>query len=148
MEIPQCRNLCHIEGCYPLDAEGFGLADSLPTRCPNETTRVHHAVWWYGDPLAVSRARAAGRPDATDRRSNGLCRERPGRTGLRRRIPGGTPEARVGRRPQHSDRRSLGGGRHGVDATIREGTRRATARPHSFEPHTYHDRAATTNTHT
>ena len=85
-----------------------------------------------GDRPTARRARAAGRPDATDRRSNGLCRERPGRTGLRRRIPGGTPEARVGRRPQHSDRRSLGGGRHGVDATIREGTRRATARPHSL----------------
>jgi hypothetical protein len=34
--------------------------------------------------------------------------------------------------PQYSDRHSLGGGRRGVDATVREGNRRATARPHSF----------------
>ena len=36
--------------------------------------------------------------------------------------------------PQYSDRHSLGGGRRGVDATVREGNRRATARPHFFRP--------------
>jgi hypothetical protein len=36
--------------------------------------------------------------------------DRRSRTDLRRRIPGGTPEAWVGGRPQHSDRYSLGGG--------------------------------------
>jgi putative ABC transport system substrate-binding protein len=37
------------------------------------------------------------------------------------------------REGQHPDRLSLGVGiRRGIDATIREGTRRATARPHSF----------------
>ena len=37
----------------------------------------------------------------------GECRERPGRTGVSRRVPGGTPEAWVGREPQHTDRHSL-----------------------------------------
>ena len=60
--------------------------------------------------MAARGARAAGRADAADRRADGVCRERPGRTGLRRRIPGGTPEARVDGGPQHPDRHSLGGG--------------------------------------
>ena len=34
-----------------------------------------------------------------------------------------------------------------LDAAIRERTRRATARPHSFAHHTHHDRAAATNAH-
>ena len=37
-----------------------------------------------------------------------LCRERPGSTGLRRGVPGGTPEARVDGGPQHPDRHALG----------------------------------------
>ena len=35
--------------------------------------------------------------------------ERPGSPGVVRGVPGGTPEARVDRRPQHPDRHSLGG---------------------------------------
>jgi putative tryptophan/tyrosine transport system substrate-binding protein len=49
--------------------------------------------------------------------------------------------------PQHPDRHSLGGGGGGVDAAIREGTRRSTARPHSFAVHTHDGRAAATNAH-
>ena len=51
--------------------------------------------------MADCGARAATRPYAADRCADGVCRERPGRTGLRRRIPGGTPEAWVGGGPQH-----------------------------------------------
>ena len=61
-----------------------------------------------------------------------VCRGRPGSTGPGRGVPGGAPEARVGGGPQHPDRHALGDVRRGVDATIREGTRRAAARPHSF----------------
>jgi ABC-type uncharacterized transport system substrate-binding protein len=50
--------------------------------------------------------------------------------------------------PQHQNRHSLGDTwRRGSDATICEGTRRATARPHSFAHHTHHDGAAATNAH-
>jgi hypothetical protein len=38
---------------------------------------------------------AAARVDAAARRAEGVCRERPERTGLRRRIAEGTPKARV-----------------------------------------------------
>ena len=76
----------------------------------------------------AARAQQPGR-DAADRRADGSCRKRPGRTGLRRGVPGGTPEARVGRGPQHPDRHALGSGRRDDDATIRPGTRRAAARP-------------------
>ena len=37
--------------------------------------------------------------------------------------------------------------RRGVDAAIREGTRRAAARPHSFVKHTHHCGVAATNAH-
>jgi hypothetical protein len=66
------------------------------------------AAW----PLAAR----AQQPEA-DRCADGICRERPGRTGLRRRVPGGTPGARVDGGPQHPDRHSLGRCRHGGDAT-------------------------------
>ena len=63
-------------------------------------------------------------------------------------VPGWTPKARVDGGPQHPDRHSLGDNyRREVDATIREGTRRATARPHSFAQHTHDGRAAATNAH-
>src|SRR5262245_8099290 len=55
-------------------------------------------------PLA---ARAAARPDAADRRADGVCRERPGRTDLGRGVPRGTPEARVDG-GQYPDRHTLG----------------------------------------
>ena len=68
--------------------------------------------------------------------------------GLDRSVPGGTPEARVDGGPQHPDRHSLGDNcRRGVDATICEGTRRATARPHSCRAHAHDGRAAATNAH-
>jgi ABC-type uncharacterized transport system substrate-binding protein len=77
-------------------------------------------------------ASSTGRTDATDRRADGLCRERLGSTGLGRSISGGTPKARVDRGPQHTNRHSLGPGRHGSDATVRAGVGRAEARSHSF----------------
>jgi putative tryptophan/tyrosine transport system substrate-binding protein len=49
--------------------------------------------------------------------------------------------------PQCPDRHTLGGGQRGVDATIREGTRRAAARPHSCAKHTHYQGAAATNAH-
>ena len=98
--------------------------------------------------VAARGARAAAGADAADRRADGLCRERLGRAGPDRSVPGRAPEARMDGGPQHPDRHSLGDTyRRGGDATIREGTRRATARPHSFEHHTHHDRAAATNAH-
>src|SRR4029453_12014666 len=65
--------------------------------------------------------RAATRPNAADRCADGVCRERRGRTGLRRRIPGGAPEARVGGGSQRTDRHSLGGGRRCELPQIRGG---------------------------
>jgi len=54
----------------------------------------------------------------TGPQSHFVSRERPASTGLVRGVPGGSPEARVGRRPQHPDRHSLGGTwRRGIDAT-------------------------------
>ena len=72
-------------------------------------------------------ARAAGRARAAHRRTDGLCRERLGSTGLGRSISGGTPETRVDGGPQHTNRHSLGPGRHGGDATVRAGVGRAAA---------------------
>jgi hypothetical protein len=112
------------------------------------TARIHIHTGWRSSCVAARGARAAGRADAAHRRADGLCRERPGRTGPRRRVPGGTPEARVGGGPQHPYRLSLGGTRRrGVDTAIRKGTRRAAARPHSFEQHTHHGGFAGTNAH-
>ena len=54
-----------------------------------------------------------------------VCREQSGRTGQRRGVPRGTPEARVDGGPQHPDRHSLGSVRRKGDATICDGTRRA-----------------------
>src|SRR5262249_290498 len=97
--------------------------DAIP---PIETARFHHAARQRSCGLAARGARAA-RQDAADRAADGVCRERPGRTDLRRRIPGGATEARVDGGPQHPDRRSLGRWRCGGDATTREGTRRPAA---------------------
>ena len=70
------------------------------------------------------------------------------RTGLRRGVPRGTPEARVGGGPQHPDRHALGDSRRrGVETAIREGTRRAAARPDSFACHAHHGGFAATNAH-
>jgi putative ABC transport system substrate-binding protein len=76
--------------------------------------------------MAARSARAAARADAADRGADGVCRERPGQTGLRGRIPGGTPDARVGREPQHPDRHALGPARRGSDTTC-DGARCTTA---------------------
>jgi hypothetical protein len=63
----------------------------------------------------------------------GLGRGRPPRTGPLRGVPRGAADARVGGGPQHPHRHPLGDDvRRGADATIREGTCRAAARPHSF----------------
>src|SRR4051812_38062486 len=97
--------------------------------------------------MAARRARAAARPDAADRRNDGVCRERSRSTGMGRGLPGGTPEARVGGGPQHPDRHSPGGARRGVEATTRERTCRVAARPHSFAYHSHHRGAAATNAH-
>jgi putative ABC transport system substrate-binding protein len=47
------------------------------------------------------------------------------------------------RRPQPSDRLSLGGARRGGAATIRKGTRRVATRPHSFAKHVHHSEEVT-----
>jgi hypothetical protein len=48
--------------------------------------------------------------------------------------------------PQHSVRHSLGDARgRGGETALREGTRRATTRSHSFGCHTHHGRAAATD---
>src|SRR5262245_45883576 len=58
-----------------------------------------------------------------------------------------SPGARVDGGSQYPGRDTLGGGQRGVDATIREGTRRAAARPHSCAKHTHHQGGdATTRT--
>src|SRR5262249_33077283 len=95
--------------------------------------------------VAARGARAAARADATHRRADGLPRERLGRTGVLRRIPGGTSEAWVGGGPQHPARHALGvARRRGGEAAVREGTRRATTRSDSFVCHTHHGRAHAT----
>src|SRR6516162_8642819 len=103
---------------------------------PHPTAGFHGRAWRRSG-LAARHTRAAAGPGAADRRADGLCRERLGRTGLVRCVPGGTPEARVDGGPQHPDRHPLGVGRRGFGATIREGTCRATARPHCYAKHTH-----------
>src|SRR5262249_39309515 len=49
----------------------------------------HQSYCWLRSCLAARGARAAARRSATDRCADGVCRERPGTTDLRRRIPGG-----------------------------------------------------------
>jgi putative ABC transport system substrate-binding protein len=56
---------------------------------------------------AARRRSAAAGATATDRRADGLCRDRPGRTDQCRGVPGGSAEARVGRGSQQSHRHSL-----------------------------------------
>jgi hypothetical protein len=97
-----------------------------------EATQVHHVARRSGG-VALRHARAAAGADAADRCADGIRRERPGRTGPCRGVPRGTPEARwTESRNIRIDTRWAG--RRGVDATVREGNRRATARPHSFRP--------------
>src|SRR5262249_9655682 len=74
--------------------------------------------------------------DAPDRRTDGLAGERSGSSVGARSVRQGAAEIGLGGRPQFADRYSLGEPRRsGVDASIREGTRRVTARPHSFAQH-------------
>src|SRR5215831_2668661 len=81
-------------------------------------------------------ARAAGPADAADRRADGLAGERSGSPIRARSVRPRASEIGLVRRPQFADRYSLGEPRRsGVDASIREGTRRVTARPHSFAQH-------------
>src|SRR6516164_10326605 len=98
--------------------------------------------------MAACGTRAASRAYAADWRVDGLSRERLGRTGILRRIPRGTSEARVDGRPQHPARHALGvARRRGCEAAIREGTRRATTRSHSFVCYTHNGRALATYAH-
>src|SRR5262245_3551589 len=93
--------------------------------------------------MAARGARAAARPDAADRRADGLAGERSGSPIRARSVRPRASEIGLVRRPQFADRYSLGEPRRsGVDASIREGTRRVTARPHSFAQHSSHRRAA------
>ena len=138
----------HLADIAPFHFAGLSRYDalSLALGVESETARVPHACW-RGGRVAACGALAATRPNAADRCADGVCRERPGRTGLRRRIPGGTPEAWVGGGSQHSDRLSLDGAGQGVDPTIRQRTRCAAARPHSYAKHARHCGAAATNAH-
>jgi putative tryptophan/tyrosine transport system substrate-binding protein len=78
--------------------------------------------------------------------ADGLCGERPGSADQRRGFPGGTAEARVDGGPQNPDGYPLGAARErGAKGTIREGTRRAAARPHSFAYDTHHGGTAARN---
>jgi ABC-type uncharacterized transport system substrate-binding protein len=95
--------------------------------------------------VADCSGRAAARADAADRRADGICRERPGRPGPCRGVPRGTPEARLDGEPQCPDRNSLGDGRPGVDATIRDGNRRVAARSHCYAKYTHHRGDVATN---
>src|SRR6516225_2356917 len=98
--------------------------------------------------MAACGTRAASRAHAADWRVDGLSRERLGRTGLLRRIPRWTSEARVDGRPQHPARHALGVARRcGGETAVREGTRRATTRSHSFVCYTHHGCAVAANAH-
>src|SRR5262249_51670827 len=98
----------------------------------SETARVHHAYRRRGGMAARGR-RAAGRANAADRCANGLAGERSGSPVGARSVRPRASEIGLVRRPQSADRYPLGEPRRsGVDASIREGTRRVTARPHSF----------------
>src|SRR5262245_27657175 len=127
------------------------LKSELPHEASNPVSkkeaRVHH-VGRRRDGVAARGARAADGTDAADRCADGPSRERLESTGPYRGIPGRTSQARPDGRPQHTDRHSLDGTwRYAVDGTIREGTRHATTRHHSFEYHAYHDGIAATNAH-
>src|SRR6516225_7621401 len=76
---------------------------------PIETTRVLVANRRDDSGVAARGARAAAGEDAADRCADDVFRERPRRTGRCCGVPAGTPEARVDRGPQPSDRLSLGG---------------------------------------
>ncbi len=93
------------------------------------------------------RARSS-RADAADRRADGAMpratrKDRPAsrRSGRDSRSSGGRRAATSGSTLAGRRRR------RGVDTAIREGTRRAAARPHSFAKHTHHGGAAATNAH-
>ena len=114
----------------------------------HEAARVHHASRRRGGawPLAAR----AQQPERMRRIGvlMGYAENDSEAQAYRRGVPGRTPEARVDGGPQHPDRHSLGDTRRrGVEATIREGTRRAAARSHSFAQHTHHGGAAATNAH-
>jgi len=93
-------------------------------------------------------ARAAAGWGAPHWGTDGVCRKRPRRTNLRRRISGGTSEARMDRGSHYQDRHSLGvTARSGVETASCQGTRRSAARPDSFPWHTSHGDFGATNAH-
>jgi ABC-type uncharacterized transport system substrate-binding protein len=78
--------------------------------------------------VAARGGRAAERADATHRRADGLAGERSGSPIRARSVRPRASEIGLVRRPQFADQYSLGEPRRsGVDASIREGTRRVTA---------------------
>src|SRR5262249_36060530 len=112
----------------------------------HQAPRVHHAHRRRGGCVAARGTRTATRADAPDRRTDGLAGERSGSSVGARSVRQGAAEIGLGGRPQFADRYSLGEPRRsGVDASIREGTRRVTARPHSFAQHPGHCRTAAVN---
>ena len=72
---------------------------------------VHHAARRRGGGVAARGARAAARADAAHRRAHEPGRGRSRSASPRRSVPAGAAGIRLGRRPQHADRISLGGGR-------------------------------------
>ena len=114
----------------------------------NAPTRFHYRNCWISDRVADWSPRAAGRRHTADRRADGLCRDRLGRTGVLRRIPGGASKTRVGGGPQHPDRYALGDTRRpGVDTAISQGIGRGAARPYPFAQHAHDDGDAATHAH-
>src|SRR5262249_6121974 len=80
--------------------------------------------------MAARGARAAGRLDATGRRTDALCRERSHSASLVQHLCAGNAGPRLGGRPQCSDQRTLGGrrGRPHPDAGERAGRPQARCR--------------------
>src|SRR5262249_44585658 len=114
----------------------------------DETTRVHQSAWRWRGGMAARGARTATRADAADWGADGLAGERFGRRNGARGVRPSLSDMGLVRAPEFADEYSLGDPRRsGVDASIREGTRRVTARPHSFAQHSSHRRAAARNSY-
>src|SRR5215470_16170148 len=116
---------------------------------PHWTTKILSlASRRHSSGVAARGASAAAGAGATDRCTDGLAGEQFGIPVTTRIVCAGAAKIGLGGGPQFADRHSLVDSRRpGVDASIREGTRRATARPHSFANHTHHCGAIAGNAH-
>ena len=76
----------------------------------DEATRLHRASRWHGGGMAVGGGRAEFGSHPTNRRAHTFVGRRSACTGPCQRPYGGPPAIRLGRRPQHTHRNSLGCG--------------------------------------